>query len=142
MSVSDQPIIVDSDALIALVNVDDALAGDAIRIVEQLRNMKAALVYPATTTAETVTTLQRKLNRPDLAHALIANLKANQFMIEPIDEEILARAAQLYYPHGSKQDTFFDAIVAAVAQKLNATAVFSFDTWYEKVGVTLATSVV
>jgi len=142
MSVSDHPIIVDSDALIALVNVDDALASDAIRIVEQLRNIKAALVYPSTTIAETVTTLQRKLNRPDLAHALIVSLKANQFIIEPIDEEILAQAAQLYYPHGSKQDTFFDAIVAAVAQKLNATAVFSFDGWYEKVGLRLVSTIV
>jgi len=55
---------------------------------------------------------------------------------------MLARAAQLYDPQGSKQDTFFDAIVAAVAQKLNATAVFSFDKWYEKVGLRLVASIV
>jgi len=142
MPVSDSPIIVDSDALIALVNLDDALAGDAMRIVEQVRNMKATLVYPATTIAETVTTFQRKLKRPDLARALVASVKANQLIIEPIDGDMLAQAAQLYDPQGSKQDTFFDAIVAAVAQKLHATAVFSFDKWYEKVGVKLAVSIV
>src|SRR5215216_1055132 len=118
MPVSDNSIVVDSDALIALVNVDDALAGDAMRIVEQVRNMKATLVYPATTIAETVTTFQRKLKRPDLARALVASVKAHQFIIEPIDGDMLAQAAQLYDPQGSKQDTFFDAIVAAVAQKL------------------------
>jgi predicted nucleic acid-binding protein len=137
MSVSDSPIIVDSDALIALVNVDDALAPDAMRMVEQVRNTKATLVYPATTIAETVTTFQRKLNRPDLAHALVASVQAHQFIIEPIDRDILTQAAQHYSPQGSKQDTFFDAIVAAVARKLNATTIFSFDKWYAKQGFTI-----
>jgi predicted nucleic acid-binding protein len=142
MSLSDTPIIVDSDALIALVNIDDALSGDAMRIAEHLRNIKATLLYPATTIAETATTFQRKLNRPDLAGAIVASINAKQFIIEPVDTDILAQAAQLFHPHGSKQNTLFDAIVAAVAIKHNTKFVFAFDKWYETVGLKLLAQVV
>src|SRR6266508_1549723 len=114
MSLSDTPIIVDSDALIALVNADDALSGDAMRIAEHLRNIKATLLCPASTIAEAATTFQRKLNRPDLAGAIVASVTAKQLIIEPVDTDILAQAAQLFNPHGSKQNTIFDAIVASV----------------------------
>ena len=142
MSLSDAPIIVDSDTLIALVNVDDALAGDALRIAEHLRNIKATLLYPATTIAETATTFQRKLNRPDLASVIVASVQAHQFIIEPVDVDVLLEAARLFEPHGSKQNTIFDAVVAAVAIKLNTNFVFAFDKWYEKVGLKLVSSLI
>ncbi|MDP3732992.1 MAG: hypothetical protein Q8Q91_00480 [Candidatus Daviesbacteria bacterium] len=37
----------------------------------------------------------------------------------------------------SKHNTFFDAIVAATAEKLNADGIFSFDSWYPKLGFKL-----
>jgi predicted nucleic acid-binding protein len=45
---------------------------------------------------------------------------------------VLNAAAALFKPHGSKHNTIFDAIVAALAQKHHAQAIFSFDDWYEK----------
>jgi predicted nucleic acid-binding protein len=107
-----------------------------------LRDIKATLLYPATTITETATTFQRKLNRPDLASAITASVQAHQFIIEPINGDILLKAAQLFNPHGSKQNTIFDAVVASVAVKLNTKFIFAFDNWYEKVGLKLVSSLI
>ncbi len=128
-------IIVDSDALIALVNKDDKLATRALRVLEGLHKQGAKLLYPVTTIAETTTTLQRKLGNPLFASEIMAMTR--EFMIVPVDQETLELAESIFEPMGSKQNTLFDAIVAAIAQKLKADAVFSFDSWYEKVGLTL-----
>ena len=37
----------------------------------------------------------------------------------------------------AKKNTLFDAVVAAIAKRLNADAIFSFDEWYRKIGLTL-----
>ena len=59
-------------------------------------------------------------------------------MIENIDKELLTEALKIFDPSGSKQNTLFDALVAATAKKLNTNVIFSFDDWYEKLGLKLA----
>ena len=132
--------IVDSDALIALLNKDDSLADKAIKTLESLHMQGVRLLYPATTLVETTTALQRKLSNPSLASEVIRMIKESQFTVVPVDQEILELAELLFRPQGSKQNTLFDAVVAAIAKKLNADAIFGFDAWYEKVGFTLASS--
>jgi len=46
----------------------------------------------------------------------------------------LKTAIGFYRPEGSKYNTFFDAIVAAVTKLTKADAIFSFDEWYKKQG--------
>ena len=65
-------------------------------------------------------------------------IKESQFPIIAVDQEILELAEALFDPYGSKQNTLFDAVVAAIAKKQKADAIFSFDVWYEKIGLTLA----
>ncbi|HEX2349602.1 MAG TPA: hypothetical protein VHI51_14315, partial [Ktedonobacterales bacterium] len=50
---------------------------------------------------------------------------------------VLAEAMTLFNPYGSKQNTLFDAVVAVVARRVDADAIFSFDGWYEKQGFRL-----
>lgn len=137
MLASPSPIIVDADALIALVDTQDPHAHQALEIVTRLRELEAPLLYPATTIVEAATTLQRKLNKPAIVAQIVAGVTAHQFMIEPVDEQLVEEAVALFKPHGSKQNTLFDAIVAAVARRHNARAVFSFDEWYTKVDLKL-----
>lgn len=133
-------VVVDADALIALLNKDDALAGRADALLQQLVADEAILLYPATTLVEAVTTLQRKLSQPALAAKVIDLLQADQIPVEPIDTEILTSAVLLFDPTGSKRNTLFDAVVAAVAKRQHADAIFSFDAWYEKAGFRLASN--
>jgi predicted nucleic acid-binding protein len=131
-------VIVDSDALIALLNKDDLLADKAVKTLEGLYRQDTRLFYPATTLAETTTVLQRKLSNAALTKDIVKMIKDSQFPVIAVDQEILELAESLFNPNGSKQNTLFDAIVAVIAKRQKADAVFSFDAWYEKIGLTLA----
>ena len=59
--------------------------------------------------------------------------------VAEVDEEIYSRAVNDFFDASvSKQDTLFDCIVAAVAKKYGAEAIFSFDKFYQKHGFKLA----
>jgi predicted nucleic acid-binding protein len=133
-------VIVDSDAFIAYFDAEDVHAPRTLELLEMLAAQEVTLLYPATTIAEATTALQRRLKKPIAAAQLIAQVKAHEFVVEPVDADILDAAAVLFKPHGSKKNTIFDAIVAALAQKHHAQAIFSFDDWYEKVGLRLVGS--
>lgn len=64
---------------------------------------------------------------------------AGAFQVEYISADIMKKAAEIFDAKAiSKQNTLFDAIVAATAEKLEADAIFSFDDWYPKLGFKLA----
>ncbi len=131
-------IIVDADGLIALFNKDDAHAEKAVLLLQDLVREEAKIIYPATTIVEATTTLQRKLHKPELAAQIAVLVKENQFPIVSINEDTLNDAVSYFKPvESSKHNTLFDAVVAAVAKKTNADAIFSFDKWYTKQGFTL-----
>ena len=135
-------VIVDSDALIALLNKDDLLANKAIKTLEGLHKLEARLLYPATTLVETTTTLQRRLSNATLTRDIVKMIKESQFPIVAVAQETIESAEELFNPSGSKQNTLFDAVVAVIAKQQKADAVFSFDSWYEKVGLTLAYKII
>ncbi len=135
-------VIVDSDALIALLNKDDLLAGKAVKTLEGLYKLEVKLLYPATTLVETTTTLQRRLSDASLTKEIIKMINESQFPVIAVDQEIIKMAESLFNPSGSQQNTLFDAVVAVIAKQQKADAVFSFDGWYEKVGLTLAYKII
>lgn len=137
---SPKTLIVDADALIALFHPEDALAAQAATLLERCIRDEVILLYPVTAIVEAIMTLQRKLSRPELAARVAQFVQDSQWPIVLVDEEMLATAITLFNPHGSKQNTLFDAVVAAVAQQHHADAIFSFDHWYEQAGFRLATS--
>lgn len=58
------------------------------------------------------------------------------------DSDVLASALTFFDPQGSKQNTLFDALVAATAKKRQSTIIFSFNEWYKKLGFQLAADLV
>jgi predicted nucleic acid-binding protein len=141
MSDTDRPVIVDADALIALVDAEDVHATEAVRVLVALARVEAPLLYPATTIVEAITTLQRKLNKPAIVKQITESICEDSFRIEPVTQDVVETAATLFRPDGSKHNTLFDAVVAAVAKKTNARAVFSFDAWYKTQGLSLASDI-
>lgn len=131
-------IIGDADGLIAFINPHDASNQHAQEIISFLEREQASLSFPTTTIAETVTTLQRKHASPPLAQLVVDQCRSGKLQLVPVDEAVIALASTLFTPHGSKQNTFFDAIVAALAKQQQADAIFSFDDWHRKQGFTLA----
>lgn len=130
-------IIVDTDALLALFNPHDIHHKLTYTLFEQLLEADAKIRIPASAISESITALQRKFNKPDLAKQLLDFIKTGDLFIQAVDEDLIAQAADLFNVHGSKKNTFFDAIVLATYKKLHADAIFSYDNWYKKKGATL-----
>lgn len=131
-------IVGDSDALIALTYEGDQLNLRSRAISRKINERKAQIIFPNTAIAEAITTLLRKHSNPRLAGYLSKQYEKNIFRVEYVGEEIMQLAVKFFNPINSKQNTFFDAIVAATAESLNAEAIFSFDSWYKKLGFQLA----
>ena len=128
---------VDADAIIALTSVSDANHEKAKRILQTLSTHQAAALFPTTAICEAVTVLRGRLNSPDDANSVINKLQSGDFPLQAVDQAILSEASRLFQPHASKKNTLFDAVVATIAKRLDATAIFSFDEWYKKQGFTL-----
>jgi predicted nucleic acid-binding protein len=141
MTASGNILVVDADAFIAYVDEDDAHAEKTITILQACAELEMIPLYPATVIVEAVTTLQRRLRKPFLAQKIVDEVQAQQFIIEPVTQEVIETAAILFRPDGSKHNTLFDAVVAAVAKKTNARGVFSFDAWYKTQGLSLASDI-
>ncbi len=131
-------VIVDSDGLIGVSNAEDAHYLVSISILQKLKKLNARLIYPATIIVESTTVLQVRLNKSDTANQIIEFTKSGVFQIEPVSQATLVDAASFLDKGRSKHATIFDGIVAAIAQKHQADAIFSFDKFYKKKGFKLA----
>lgn len=128
----------DADGLVGGLNKEDIHHPSSIKILEKLVKERADIIYPATVIAEAATLLQIRLNKPLLADQILEFLTKGELKVESVDGELL-RSAVLFldYPR-RKHATLFDAVVAAVANKYHADAIFSFDNFYQRRGFKLA----
>lgn len=131
-------VVCDADALIALVHDGDANHDKAVAISTKLLEKGVAVVFPNTAILEAITALKRALNLPEKSSLVNRQYQEGVFVVEYVDEKIQMLSGKYYEGAISKQNTAFDAIVAACAKKLNADAIFSFDEWYPKLGFKLA----
>jgi len=133
-------VVADADALIALALENDPNHDRAVKISTKLLNTGVNVVFPVTVFPEAITSLKRAANQPLKAHLINRQLQQGAFHVEYLDEETLLQATKIFDQAKSKQNTLFDAIIAATAKKLNTDAIFSFDEWYTKLGFKLAGS--
>ena len=140
---NDAPLVIigDADGLIALLQEDDGNHDKAVQISQYCVEQHAEVIFPLTAIVEAVTTLHRRLNNPKLAEIVRQQTIDGRLVIEEITREMLTQASALFNPFGAKKHTLFDAVVAVVARKYDAAAIFSFDKWYSKVGLKLASEV-
>jgi len=131
-------IIVDSDGLIGVSNPDDIHYLKSIELLSILQKEGAKLIYPASTIAESCAILQIRLNRAVITDQIFEAVKSGSFFIEAVDQQILITAMSFLKKGRGKHATLFDGIVAAVALKYKADAIFSFDKFYKSKGFKLA----
>lgn len=131
-------VVIDSDGLIGSIDLNDAHHLLASQIVHELTSKGAKILYPVTVVTETVTFLQGRLNNPELAAKIIDLIQKGELDIEPVNSRDLQEACSLMDLNRSKRNTLFDCIVATVARKYSADAIFSFDKFYKSKGFKLA----
>lgn len=134
-------VIIDSDAIIALFNDKDSNSKRAMDILQELNKNGITIIYPATTIVEVITTLQRKIHKPKIVKAIVELIKNGNLPIESVNGDIILKSFEIFNPDGSKKDTLFDAVVATIAKKYTADAIFSFDKGYKKLGFKLITDI-
>lgn len=125
-------VLVDSDAIIALVHSQDALHTRALKIAEYLSKADIPLFITATTIAEVVTTIERKYSDIKSAAVLFEKLISGWVEIISIDADTIKDARKIFAKLTSKQHTVFDVINMVVVKRHNISAIFSFDEWYRK----------
>ncbi|MEK9143971.1 MAG: PIN domain-containing protein [Patescibacteria group bacterium] len=130
-------ILLDSDALIAMVEGSDASHERATEIFRILIARNACLFIASTTVAEVITTLQRKYGHRSAAGDLYERLLTHWVEVVPVDRDLISGAHAYYTSFGSKQNTIFDAINIAAVKTYHLDAIFSFDRWYARQGVTM-----
>lgn len=135
-----KPLVVvgDTDSLIAILHEGDLHHKQAVETVSKLLAYDAQVIFPLTTITETITTLIRKLNQPDLAARAVGQITSGALTIENTDTDMLDEALKVFDPKANKKKTIFDAMVVATARKLDTKVIFSMDDWYCKLGFTLA----
>ncbi len=131
-------VIVDADAIIAQINPNDIHHQTAIKISQSLNEMSAQVIYPSTAIAESNAYIQRVLNSTASAYATAVVFTNPGVQVAEVSGETLKHALKYFRPTTSKKNTLFDCIVAAVAEKNNADAIFSFDGFYKRNGFKLA----
>jgi len=130
-------IVGDADSIIAQVNQKDLKHKEAGDISQNLIELKAQLIYPVTAVIEAVTFTQRVLNSSAAAFEIAVEF-ANSVQLVDVDKRIYSHAVDKYFDlKARKKDTMFDCVVASVADKYSADAIFSFDKFYKKHGFKL-----
>lgn len=133
-------VIVDSDAILSIVNSSDSNHARAMNMLEMIVREQITLLFPVTMIAEVLTTAKYRLGSPDLIGRIQKIVSVHKENIYIIDEDVLAIANTVFDPLSSKKHSFFDAIVAACAIKKETQVIFSFDHWYETQELVLLTS--
>ena len=132
-------VIVDSDALIGLVNDTDANHAKCLEISSHLAVNSLGTVVPYPIVLEAATTLSRvtKINRPDLASEMLASYAKLEDKPK-LDEDVSQLVSESFQDNTSRKNTPFDHYLCALAKKNGIKYVFSFDPFYKKQGLTLA----
>ncbi len=130
-------IVADADSIVAQAIASDSNHKLTLNLAQKLADEGAHILFPATAIAEAITTLQRKFSDPQLAAQTLELFTDASISIENIDQEVVREAKKLFDPKASKKNTLFDCIVATVAKKNKADAIFSLDDWYGKLGFKL-----
>lgn len=131
-------VIVDSDALIGLINEDDLLHKRCLKISYYLAQNNFGTITPYPIVLEAATTLakDKTIRRPDLTHKLLQDyVSLEEKPYETGGVSLIV--AELYNPKTSRKNTPFDFYVLALAKKNNVKYVFSFDSFYKQNGLVL-----
>jgi predicted nucleic acid-binding protein len=135
-------IIVDSDALIALLHESDALHARAFVTLDFINtnNFSTCISLPIVLEAATALSKDKNIKRPDLAKKLLFDFASisqkSSLQIDGV--EIINTLSKLYSPQTSKNNSPFDFYLLALAKINKISYIFSFDKFYQKNGLILA----
>jgi predicted nucleic acid-binding protein len=116
-------IVADTGAIYALIDASDSWHA---RVVEWWRRNTDSVVLPALVLAEISYLLHTRIG-PDAEEAFVIAIAEDQFTIEPLEPDDVARAAALMRKYADLALGFVDASVMATAERLAAGVILTTD---------------
>lgn len=132
-------ILVDADALVAIVKKDDSNHIKALQISESLQEKGAQWYVSPFTVAETVTVLSYKVSQKEAREALKEIRKLDSFFPLSLKEEEAKNADKWFLKQEKKGTSYFDCYNMALLEKHKKflSGIFSFDSVYTHNGFKL-----
>lgn len=138
--VTNRPVVVvDSSALISLMNVADQLHEQAIAINEVLVRQDWRVLVPCDVFSETLNAVGKKIGRPEaieIGQVLIEQHLAGAFEFVHAEPSWYASALTIQ-KRGAGNPSFIDCLVMALATVHGAQHIFGFDATFRKNGYEL-----
>ncbi len=133
MGVKSAPIFVDSDALIALLKIDDSNHELASQLFALIRKNGRQTVISNVVFAEVVTILSQRVSRQAaLAFIDIVRAKDSDLLMLFISQDVHNLATTLFKKQKSKNVSFVDCTNMALVTMLHCEAILSFDHVYRQ----------
>jgi predicted nucleic acid-binding protein len=137
---SSKPVILDSSALIAEINLADSLHEKAQAINDVLSRTDRQVILPYEVFAEAINIFGKKVGRQEATSAgkaLLARYESGSLKIVPSDDTILAAALDLLRTAKGKNPSFIDCLVMVSADHYQTPYIFGFDEAFAKNGYRL-----
>lgn len=131
------PILVDTDAIVALLNEQDANHRKALEVVNFLVRNSLLFVISNHVFGESLTVVSKKVGHKEAVDYL-HQVKGGLFEILRINEKLEDLAYNIFADQSSKNVSFIDCTNMAVLIRYRWNTIFSFDQVYPKNGFKLA----
>ena len=128
-------ILVDTDAFIALVRLDDANHERAQRLFQALEKKSVTFCTSNYVFSEVLTVLSQRVGH-STAMEFARSIKSvhNPILVHWVNEEVENRALTIFEAQASKNVSFTDCTNMALLDRLTLEYIFSFDAVYRKNG--------
>ena len=126
-------ILVDTDALLALVNPTDALHDQAKALLIELHTKGVIFSLLPTTISEFALLASSRIGLSKTQSVLEVWTQGHGKTILEIDTDLIDLALKMYKKQTSKEESLFDCFIIAAFQTYQFDGLFSFDKGYKKI---------
>lgn len=130
-------ILLDSDALIALINEKDSLHKKALKIQDKLTKLGSIFIISLYIIAETATFLTLRIDKKT-ANRFLKDLENQEISIIEPNKELEKLTREFFFKQKSHKVTYFDCTNMAVLSHYHWRTIFSFDKHYRQNSFILA----
>lgn len=124
--------VIDTDAMLALINPKDALHKKAKAILVALFQENSHFLVLPTTLSEFAQVAANKVGLLRTRSVLEVWVEGANNELLPIDDTLSFEAIKKFSEQTSREESLFDCFVMAAAKKYKADCIFSFDKGYRK----------
>lgn len=135
MENTNEPVIMDTSAVISLLSDSDSCHAQALTISKQLQKQHVVIIVPGEVFSETANALGKRLGHATTS-AFCRRLYEDDFHIVETTPDIRSQAFSLFQTQPNSV-SYTDCLVMAFADAYSTNTIFGFDSAFRKAGYQL-----